>query len=168
MWVIHVTVPWTVRNWLTRDIQNLKQNSDTPVPQCIASRQLHSGSWCFRKAQSHLAPVALRVKGIRAQSGPFITAASSFSLSSTTLLSFSFSFRQKWEKVTQMCSFLEKNSFVHLTNKTNTDWLCTPIKDGFFQRDHWPVSFTEMHTHKPIVHCCIQSADHTSVAHWML
>lgn len=33
--------------------------SDTPVPQCIASRQLHSGSWCFRKAQSHLAPVAL-------------------------------------------------------------------------------------------------------------
>lgn len=37
-----------------------KKKLDAPVPQCIASRQLHSGSWCFRKAQSHLAPVSAR------------------------------------------------------------------------------------------------------------
>lgn len=41
----------------------LKTKADTPVPRCIALRQLHSGSWCVKKAQSHLAPVTLLIKG---------------------------------------------------------------------------------------------------------
>lgn len=41
----------------------MKTKADTPVPWCIASQQLQSWSWWFRKAHSHLALVALLGKG---------------------------------------------------------------------------------------------------------
>lgn len=41
----------------------MKTKADTPVPRCIASQQLQSRSWWFRKAHGHLALVALQGKG---------------------------------------------------------------------------------------------------------
>lgn len=41
----------------------MKTKADTPVPRCIASLQLQSWSWWFRKAHGHLALVALLGKG---------------------------------------------------------------------------------------------------------
>lgn len=49
---------------LNKRQSKMTTKADTPVPRCIASRQLHvSGAGVSRKAHSHLAPVALLHKG---------------------------------------------------------------------------------------------------------